>query len=140
MIWFKVPTIEGLNVFPNNGLSRHIGIEYIEVGDDYLVAKMPVSENTTQALGLLHGGASCVLAESIGSIASNFCVDIKKSHVVGLNINTSHISSERYGCVYGKASAVHIGKTTHIWKIEIRNESDKLISESQLTCLVKENK
>ncbi len=140
MIWFKIPTIENLNGYPNNGLSRHIGIEYVEVGDDYIVAKMPVSENTTQPLGLLHGGASCVLAESIGSVASNFCIDVKEFHALGLNISTSHISSERTGYVYGKVKAIHIGKKTHIWNIDIKNESGKLISTSQLTCIVKENK
>lgn len=139
MMWFKTPTVEFLNKFPNNGLSKHLGIEYTEVGDDYLMAKMPVNTNTLQPYGLLHGGASCVLAESLGSVASNFCINTKTHIAVGSALNTNHIASIKSGYVYGKVIPLHIGKTTHIWEISIRNESGKLISKSQLTCLIKVN-
>lgn len=117
-------------------MTKHLGIEYTNVGSDYLCGKMPVNDKTQQPFGLLHGGASVVLAESLGSLASNLIVDQEKYHCVGLEINANHIKSVRDGYVYGKAIANHIGRKTHIWTIEIRNEEDKLVCLSRLTTSV----
>lgn len=119
-----------------NTLIEHLGIEFIEAGDDYLRARMPVDHRTKQPIGLLHGGASCVLAETIGSTAANFCVDPEKYYCVGLDINTNHIRQATNGYVIGTAKPYHLGKTTQVWGINIVDESDKLISVSRLTMMV----
>lgn len=115
---------------------QHIGIEYTEVGSDYLCGKMPVDARTMQPLGLLHGGASVVLAETLGSMAANLCVDQKKYVCVGMEINANHIKSVKEGYVYGKATARHIGKKTQIWETLIHDDSDNLICISRLTIAV----
>lgn len=113
-----------------------LGIEYTEIGDDYLVARMPVDHRTLQPAGIMHGGASCALAETIGSIAANACVDISKYYCVGVDINTNHIRSIREGFVIGTARPYHIGRTLHVWGIEIVNEQKQLISVNRLTIAV----
>lgn len=139
MIWKIKPTIDLLiNTFPNKSIGDHIGIEFTEVGDDYLTARMPVDHRTTQPMGLLHGGASCVLAESLGSIGGSFCVDLTKQIVVGLEINANHIRGVRDGFVYGTARPIHIGKSTQVWEIKIVNESKQLVCVSRLTLAVKD--
>lgn len=132
----KDVTPEIINAKYNDNMCTFLGIEYTEVGEDYICAKMPVNERTRQPFGLLHGGASVVLAESIGSLASNLCVDMEKYHCVGLSINANHVRSETEGYVYAKATAVHVGRTTHIWGIEIKNEAGKLVCTSRLTVAV----
>lgn len=119
-----------------NTLLEHLGIEFTEVGDDYLCARMPVDSRTRQPIGIMHGGASCVLAETVGSTAANFCVDINKAYCVGLDINTNHIRSVRDGYVTGTAKPIHIGKSTQVWGIEIINEEQKLVSITRLTMAV----
>lgn len=119
-------------------IGTHLGIEFIEYGDDYLKAKMPVDERTHQPFGLLHGGASCVLAESLGSMAGAFCVEWGKQYVVGLEINANHISSVRDGYVVGTARPVHIGRSTQVWDIRIETEAGKLVCVSRLTLAVKD--
>jgi len=129
-------TPELLNKEYNGNMCSHIGIEYTEVGSDYICAKMPVDERTRQPIGVLHGGASVVLAESIGSLASNLCVNLEKQYCVGLSINANHVKSVKEGYVFAKAKAVHIGGTTHIWNIEVKNEAGDLVCVSRLTVAV----
>ena len=129
-------TIEILNKLGSNNMGSHIGIEFTEVGEDYLCAKMPVDNRTTQPFGLLHGGASCVLAETLGSVGSLCCVDQDKYNVVGVEINANHLRSAKEGYVYGKATLLHGGKKLHVWDIRINNEQGKLICISRLTVAV----
>jgi 1,4-dihydroxy-2-naphthoyl-CoA hydrolase len=117
-------------------MSEHLGIDFIEVGDDYLVARMPIDNRTKQPIGIMHGGASCVLAETVGSTAANFCVDINTHYCVGLDINTNHIRSVREGVVIGTAKPFHLGKTTQVWSIEICDEAGRLVSVNRLTMAI----
>ncbi|WP_367914338.1 hotdog fold thioesterase [Leadbetterella sp. DM7] len=120
-----------------NTLGDHLGIEFIEKGDDYLVARMPVDHRTKQPFGLLHGGASVALAETLGSIASVLCLDDPaKEKAVGLEINANHVRSVTEGWVYGKVSPIHIGRRTHLWDIKITNEEGKLVCISRLTVAI----
>ena len=118
----------------------HIGIEFIEVGEDYLLGRMPVDERTKQPMGLLHGGASVAFAESLGSVASVLVIGSSKSHAVGIEINANHIKSARSGYVYGRVTPLHVGKRTHVWEIKITDESDQLICISRLTTAIVERK
>lgn len=119
-----------------NTLSEHLGIEFLEVGDDFLIGRMPVDHRTKQPAGIMHGGASCVLAETLGSTAAQFCVDMSKYYCVGLDINTNHIRAMREGYVIGIAKPFHLGKSTQVWGIEIKNEEGKLVSVNRLTMAV----
>ncbi|TAE41441.1 MAG: hotdog fold thioesterase [Runella slithyformis] len=130
-------TLEMLANFNPNTIVQHLGIEFIEMGDDYLIAKMPVDGRTHQPFGILHGGASVVLAESLGSMASWMCLpDPTKQRAVGLDINANHVRSVSSGWVYGKVTALHVGRTTHLWEIKITNEAGKLVCISRLTVAV----
>jgi len=126
-----------LNTVTKLGMSSFLGIEFIEIGPDYLIAKMPVNERTTQPMGILHGGASVVLAETIGSIASNFYVTAEKKgkYCVGQSINANHIRPGK-DQVFAKCSPLHLGRTSHVWSIEITNSDKKLICQSRLTMAV----
>lgn len=135
-IWYKEMTLADLTLRNKNTLSEHLGIEFIEIGKDYMVAKMPVDHRTKQPIGIMHGGASCVLAETIGSIAANYCVDIEKYYCVGLDINTNHIRSIKEGFVFATAKPYHLGRSTQVWGIEIVNEQKQLISINRLTMTV----
>ena len=119
-----------------NSMSDHLGIEFIDIGDDYLSAKMPVDHRTKQPIGIMHGGASCVLAETVGSTAAQFCVDNNHYYCVGLDINTNHIRAVREGYVIGIAKPFHLGKSTQVWGIEVKNEKGKLVSINRLTMAV----
>ena len=125
-----------LNTISQGTLLTHLEIEFIEIGENYIVAKMPVKNKTSQPMGILHGGASVSLAESIGSAGSYMMIDPKKESAIGLEINANHVGSAREGYVYGKGILVHKGKTTHIWNIEIRNGHEKLISLCRLTVMI----
>lgn len=114
----------------------HLGIEFISIGDDYIEATMPVDERTKQPMGLLHGGASVALAETLGSIAATLTLDMTKQYAVGLEINTNHLRAMRSGTVTGKATPVHIGRTTQVWSIEIRNEESKKVAISRITMAI----
>lgn len=140
MIWKTRPSADLSALFGVQHMDYHLGIEFIEVGDDFLRAKMPVNEKTRQPYGLLHGGASCVLAESLGSAAGACCVEMGKQIVVGLEINANHISSVKEGYVFGTARPLHIGRSTHVWEIKITNEEGKLVCVSRLTLAVKDLK
>lgn len=135
-IWQVELTLPVLEARGKNTMVEHLGIEFIEIGDDFLVAKMPIDSRTKQPLGIMHGGASCVLAETIGSTAANCCVDISKFYCVGLDINTNHIRSIKEGFAIGTAKPFHLGRTTQVWGIEIRNEHQQLISVNRLTLSV----
>jgi 1,4-dihydroxy-2-naphthoyl-CoA hydrolase len=118
---------------------EHIGIEFTEVGDDYLKARMPVDHRTRQPYGLLHGGASVSLAETLGSMASALVIDRQQYYCVGLEINANHVRGVREGWVTGIARPLHIGKTTHVWDIRIHDASDKLVCVSRLTVAIVAN-
>jgi len=135
-IWQFDFSLSDLATRGKNTMSEYLGIEFIEMGDDYLVARMPVDHRTQQPHGIMHGGASCVLAETIGSTAANCCVDQTKFYCVGLDINTNHIRSIREGYVIGTAKPFHIGRTTQVWGIDIVNEKKQLISVNRLTMTV----
>lgn len=130
-------TIEALEKRKKGTMMDHLGIEYVAVGDDYIEARMPVDERTRQPMGILHGGAHVALAESIGSLASNLCLDNTKEYAVGLDINSNHLKSISSGYVHGIAKPIHIGKKTHVWEIKIYNETkDQLLNISRLTMMV----
>lgn len=131
-------TLEHLNNMSEGNMVSHLGIEYTEIGENYLCGKMPVDNRTTQPLGMLHGGASVVLAESLGSVAANMCLDNEKQYAVGLDINANHIRGVRGGTefVFGKATAIHVGSQTQIWQIDITNEKGKMVCVSRLTMAV----
>lgn len=136
MIWTTPIDIDIFNKRAENTLCAHLDIIFTEVGDDYLIATMPVDHRTQQPMGIMHGGASCVLAETIGSMAAQYCVDHKKQYCVGLDINTNHIRSVRQGRVTGIAKPYHLGRSTQVWSIEIKDDARKLISVSRLTMAV----
>ena len=129
-------TVEALNQQSKGTLVEHLGIEMTEIGEDYVKAKMPVDNRTRQPLGLLHVGAHVVLAESLGSMAANLCLDITKEYALGLDINSNHIKSVRDGFVIGIAKPIHIGGKTHIWEIKIYDEKENLLNISRLTMMV----
>ena len=134
MIWKKDFKIEELN--KGFGVYKNpFELEFVEKGDDYLICKMPATDNTKQPMGLLHGGVSVYLAETIGSMAGFFCIEGDKN-VVGLDINANHIRGVRDGFVYAKAMPLHIGGKTQVWSIEITNEQNKLVCISRLTLVV----
>jgi len=137
MIWFdKELSVEKLKPLGPNTMAAHIGIEWVEVGENFMKAKMPVDHRTNQPYGLLHGGASCVLAETLGSVASAMVIDHSKFYCVGLEINANHVRGVREGYVTGVASPLHLGNTTHIWDIKIYDEREKLVCVSRLTVAI----
>lgn len=129
-------TLDQLNALSANTLVQHLGIVYTEIGDDFISASMPVDHRTRQPMGLLHGGASVSLAETLGSVAATCCVDSKTQYCVGLEINANHIKAMRDGFVFGTAKPVHIGKRTQIWEIKINNEQGELVCISRITMAV----
>ncbi len=136
-IWFKKDL--SLSDFTNLGettMGEYIGISFSELGSDYLKATMPVDHRTKQPYGLLHGGASCVLAETLGSVASAMVIDTEKFICVGLEINANHIRSARSGIVTGITTPIHIGASTHVWDIKIYDEREKLVCVSRLTVAI----
>ena len=133
-------TLEVLNKLSKNTMAERIGIEFTVIGADFLEAKMPVDERTRQPFGLLHGGASVALAETMGSVAAACCVDGSRQFCVGLEINANHIRGVRQGFVRGITKPVHIGKKTQVWEIRIVNESDELVCISRITMAVLDKK
>lgn len=130
-------TIEKLRELDEGTIMQHLGIEYLEIGDDFITARMPVDNRTRQPYGILHGGASVVLAESLGSVASVLCVeDPSIERPVGLEINANHLRSVKEGWVYGKVTPIHVGRRTHVWNIEITNEAGKKVCVSRLTIAI----
>lgn len=139
-IWFQHVDLDAINRINHGMLAGLLNITFTEVDGHHLTATMPVTPRLHQPLGSLHGGASCVLAETVGSIAANLCVNPKEKACVGLEINANHIRPISEGLLIAKASPLHLGKTTHVWDIKIYNELEKLICVSRLTVAVIERK
>ena len=133
-------TVKSLNEWSVNTIASHIGIEFTAIGEDFLEATMPVDHRTHQPLGLLHGGASVTLAETLGSVAATLCVDDTKQFCVGLEINANHIRSVTTGYVKGVAKPVHIGKKTQVWEIRITTVKEELVCVSRITLAVLDRK
>ena len=136
-IWHRRPSLAELNSVKNT-MVDHLGIEFVEVSDDFIKARMPVDHRTHQPMGLLHGGASVALAETLGSTGAFLCVDPAKYNVVGLEINANHIRGVRDGWVIGTARPLHRGRTTQLWEIRITDAAEKLVCISRLTMAVLE--
>ena len=134
-IWRSVQSLEQLNTKKGN-LIDHLGIRFTEVGEDFVRATMPVDERTVQPYGLLHGGASVALAETLGSMGAGMCVDPADYQVVGQEINANHVRSARSGLVTGTARPIHIGGRTQVWGIDIVNDDNKLVCVSRITIAV----
>ena len=135
-IWFQPLSIDDFKDSSIN-MDKHLGIEVVEIGDDFIIGRMPVIEKTKQPYGILHGGASCVLAESIGSMAAALSMDNTKKYPVGIEINANHISSPTDGYVYAKATPAHIGRSTSVWNIDITNDNGKRVAFSRFTAMHK---
>ena len=136
-IWYDPSiTAEQINPIGKGNMAEYLGIVITEVGEDYLKATMPVDDRTRQPYGLLHGGASVVLAETLGSVGAAFVVDRNKYDCVGLEINANHLRGVRDGFVTGTARPVHIGKTTQVWEIRIHDNRDKTVCISRITIAV----
>ena len=136
-IWFnKNTSLKDIVSLGDGTMTEHLGVEWVEVGNDFLKAKMPVDHRTIQPYGLLHGGASCVLAETLGSLSSHLVIDAEQFYCVGIEINANHIRSAKSGFVYGTCKPLHIGSSTHVWDIKITNEEGKLVCVSRLTVAV----
>jgi 1,4-dihydroxy-2-naphthoyl-CoA hydrolase len=136
-IWFE-PNLTVAHIQPlgNNTMAEHLGMEFTEVGEDFLKGRMPVDHRTRQPYGLLHGGASVALAETLGSVGAALVVDRQRYNAVGLEINANHVRGVREGFVTGIARPLHIGKTTQVWEIRITGEYDKLVCVSRLTVAI----
>ncbi|MEQ6168672.1 MULTISPECIES: hotdog fold thioesterase [Ekhidna] len=132
--------LDAVNSMSKGCMVEHLGIEFTEIGADYLVATMPVDHRTKQPMGLLHGGASVALAETMGSLAATLIIDLNKQYPVGLEINTNHIKSATEGLVTGTAKPIHLGRGTQVWSIEIHNEDKKLVAISRITIAILDRK
>lgn len=135
-IWHQEPNLQLLNSLNKNTLGGNLGMEFIEIGSDYLVATMPVDERTKQPFGLLHGGANVALAETLGSVASLLVVNQEVFIGVGLEINANHIKAVMQGKVKGICKPLNISGKNHIWDIKIYNEADELTCVSRFTCTI----
>ena len=135
-IWFKQFHLSDLTNRNQYTLVDCLGIKFTEIGEDYLTATMPFSNDTRQYMNILHGGASCVLAETVGSVAANFVIDHSQYRAVGQEINAHHIRPVSQGLVTGTAKPIHLGRTTQIWDIQMRNNQGKLNCVSRLTMAV----
>ena len=133
-IWHRAYQLSDLNYGPS--LASHLGIEFLEIGDDFLSARMPVDDRTRQIFGILHGGASVALAETLGSVGAGLVLDPSKFTCVGQEINANHLRAVRDGFVVGTAKPIHLGRRSHVWGIEIADERHKLVCISRLTVAV----
>jgi 1,4-dihydroxy-2-naphthoyl-CoA hydrolase len=135
-IWRSLRSLEDLNSSRPGTMVEHIGIEFTEIGDDFIRGTMPVDGRTRQPYGLLHGGASVALAETLGSTGATMCVDTREYQCVGQEINANHVRAARNGLVTGTARPAHLGGRTQVWIIDIVNEAGKLVCTSRLTVAV----
>jgi 1,4-dihydroxy-2-naphthoyl-CoA hydrolase len=133
-------TVDSLNKWSANTMAEQLGIEFLTIGEDYLEARMPVDHRTHQPMGLLHGGASVALAETLGSVAATMCIDGTKQFCVGLEVNANHIKSVRNGFVKGISKPIHIGKKTQVWEIRISTTEGDLVCISRITMAVLDKK
>jgi 1,4-dihydroxy-2-naphthoyl-CoA hydrolase len=132
----KVQPLAELNKFARNTILKVLDIKITGVGEDYIEATMPVDKRTHQVYGILHGGASVVLAETLGSMGAMLTVDQNKYHCLGVDVNANHIRAVKSGIVKGRATPIHIGRSTQVWHIEIKNEAGELVCISRLTMVV----
>ncbi|MCB9234989.1 MAG: hotdog fold thioesterase [Bacteroidia bacterium] len=135
-IWHSDPPLALIQQMNKVNMLHNVGIEIVEVGPDYIRGTMPVDERTRQPFGILHGGASVVLAESLGSIGANLVLDPGKAYAVGQEVNANHIRSVSSGKVTGTARPVHVGRSSQVWEIRIVDEQEKLVCISRLTMAV----
>jgi uncharacterized protein (TIGR00369 family) len=135
-IWKSPLTVQEMNTLHEKTMVQHLGINFTELGDDFVRATMPVDQRTRQPYGLLHGGASVVLAETIGSMGAAMCIDMQQYQCVGQEINANHVRAARSGLVTGTARPVHLGGRSHVWAIDIVNEAGKLVCTSRLTVAI----
>jgi len=135
-IWQQTFSLDDLNAMSKNTLVEHLNIQYCAKTNHSLSASMPVTSYTHQPFGMLHGGASVVLAETLASVCGNMCVD-KKHYCVGIEINANHIKGKKQGVVIGTTEVIHLGKTTQIWQVDIKDEEQQLIATSRVTLLIK---
>jgi len=140
MIWSKLYSIEKLNEVSGTNMNAHLGIRFSQITDNTLEATMPVNEKTRQPYGILHGGASVALAETVGSVASSLVVDRERFMVVGMEINANHLKPVLAGKVRATASPLHLGKSSHVWDIKIYDENEQLTCVSRLTVAVIERR
>jgi 1,4-dihydroxy-2-naphthoyl-CoA hydrolase len=134
---FKQISLEEINSFNKNTLMEHLEIECIEIGSDYIVSTMPVDHRTHQPMGLLHGGASAALIESIGSMGSTLLLNLSKEYPVGLEVNANHIGGLKSGMVKGVGKIVHAGKRTHLWQVDIFDmATNKMVCTGRLTIMI----
>lgn len=137
MIWFKDYRIDYLEKFRSANMGAHIGFEFVEIGPEHLKGKIPVDARTTQPFGILHGGASCVLSETLGSVAAWMTIDPEKYRAVGLEINANHIRAVTQGWVVGECRALHTGRRTQVWQTDITEEATgKRVCISRLTVAI----
>ena len=136
MIWKFKPDLEALNQTGQNTAVSHLGIQFSAIGDDWLEAVMPVDARTKQPAGILHGGATALLAETLGSVSSVLIIDWPKQQAVGIELNISHLRSASQGMVTGRAEPIRIGRRTHVWDIRVRDEEDKLVAIARLTMAI----
>lgn len=135
-IWKIKPELETVQKMSAKAMGGHIGMQIIEIGDDYVRGTLPIDHRTVQPWGRLHGGASVVLAEELGSTAANLCLDPNEAFAVGLDINANHLRGVTSGTVTGTARPVHIGRSTQVWEIRIEDDRGQLVCISRLTMAV----
>ncbi|MCF1751714.1 hotdog fold thioesterase [Mariniradius sediminis] len=133
-------SLDSLNQMGKNTMTDFLDIRFTQIGEDFLEATMPVTDKTKQPLGLLHGGANVVLAETLGSVAATLTVDTSRQHCVGLEINANHLKSVRDGLVRGVTKPIHLGKKTQVWEIKIYNSHDELTCISRITMAIIDKK
>ena len=136
MIWFREYNVQEINGRPKNHIGALLDIEFMEIGEDFVTARMPVNERTHQPYGILHGGASVVLAETLGSVASSMIIDWDKYIGVGLEVNANHLRPVKSGYVTGICKSLHVGGKTHVWDIKIYNDKGKMNCISRLTVAI----
>lgn len=135
-IWFRQFTIDEVKKFQHDTMGEHLGIEIMDIGSDYLEARMPVDGRTMQPDRILHGGASVALAETLGSVGGSMCVDRERFQIVGVEINANHLRAATGGHVTGRANPIHLGKRTQVWNIEIRDDRGRRVCVSRLTIAI----
>jgi len=135
-IWFQQFSIEEINALNRDTMDAHLGVEFLNIGPDYLQARMPVNERTVQRYGILHGGASVALAETLGSVGGSMVIDLRRHRVVGQEINANHLRPAREGHVHGTARPIHLGRRSQVWAIEIVDDHKRMVCVSRLTLAV----
>lgn len=135
-IWITAVTLEEIHNRSRGSFSDFLGIAFTEIGADFLVATMAIDSSKLQPMGIMHGGVSCALAETVGSAAANFCVDSAKKTCVGLDLNINHLRAVQGGSLKAIAKPLHLGKMTQVWEIKIKNERGELVSIARLTMAV----